>query len=500
MVNAEALRTQIEQFVQSAAAPVLIQSGNPPLAFTTGTYLLEVERNRVILTAWDGERTVVLRLRRALGESRGRLQLEVERLARRGEAVELVDAARPQARPALERCERRHLAELLRTFLHRQFPEYAIAELSADPDLEHSLSPVYARALAVRGREGLAAMAAPRDKPAADGLLTFALIWLDYLRRRERQVKVHTLVLLAPIGEEKQSACRLIFLDDRIQVILFAFDEEGRALLVDPKDHGNLDCSLPACPALEDLTGNRERELILRLESVEGFEAVPQTSGRVSLRIRGLEFAYFHSGRLWVGLETKRQSAPSNFAELLALAQQIAGVRHAGAPNRDHPLWRRAPERWLEYQVRRNIQQLDATLRPTPIYSEVPARAGLDRGAIDLLAIDSWGRLALLELKTEEEIHLPMQALDYWIRTKWHLERGDFAGGRYFAEMNVRTVAPRLLLIGPCLEFHPANDIVMSYFSPQVEAERIGVAMHWRDRLEAAYRQPGPTRAPGGSS
>jgi hypothetical protein len=35
---------------------------------------------------------------------------------------------------------------------------------------------------------------------------------------------------------------------------------------------------------------------------------------------------------------------------------------------------------------------------------------------IDVLAVTREGRLAVLELKAEKDIHLPLQGLDYWSR------------------------------------------------------------------------------------
>ncbi len=46
-----------------------------------------------------------------------------------------------------------------------------------------------------------------------DGVLTFGLIWLDYLRRREPSLAIQGLVLYLPAGAEKTTCLRLLFLD-----------------------------------------------------------------------------------------------------------------------------------------------------------------------------------------------------------------------------------------------------------------------------------------------
>ena len=51
---------------------------------------------------------------------------------------------------------------------------------------------------------------------------------------------------------------------------------------------------------------------------------------------------------------------------------------------------------------------------------------------LDLLAVDHRGRLAVIELKASEDVHLPLQALDYWMRVQWHVERREFQANGYF--------------------------------------------------------------------
>ena len=70
------------------------------------------------------------------------------------------------------------------------------------------------------------------------------------------------------------------------------------------------------------------------------------------------------------------------------------------------------------------------SLLPEPVYAQVLAFSGGERGVLDLLAVDRAGRLAVLELKAAADPHLPLQALDYWMRVRWHLERGEFAAPR----------------------------------------------------------------------
>jgi hypothetical protein len=121
---------------------------------------------------------------------------------------------------------------------------------------------------------------------------------------------------------------------------------------------------------------------------------------------------------------------------------------------------------------------------------------------LDMLTLDRNGRLVVIELKADEDLHLPLQALDYWIRVRvLNADRqpplGN-GGGRplsaferqgYFAGAEVSELAPRLLLAAPALRIHPANETVLRYLSPQVEWELIALGEHWRQELKVVFRK-----------
>jgi hypothetical protein len=51
-----------------------------------------------------------------------------------------------------------------------------------------------------------------------------------------------------------------------------------------------------------------------------------------------------------------------------------------------------------------------------------------------------------------------------------------------------------LLLIGPSLEFHPTTESILGYFSPEIEIERIGLALDWRKSMQVMFRLRGAER------
>ncbi len=138
--------------------------------------------------------------------------------------------------------------------------------------------------------------------------------------------------------------------------------------------------------------------------------------------------------------------------------------------------------------MRAEIGTIDATLLPFPIYGQVAQMAGGARGILDLVAVDRTGRLAILELKASQDIHLPLQALDYWMHVKWHLERGEFAERGYFPGIALRQEPPRLILVAPALDWHPTNEVVLRYFDPSIDIQRIGIGLKWRRGIQVMFR------------
>ncbi len=119
---------------------------------------------------------------------------------------------------------------------------------------------------------------------------------------------------------------------------------------------------------------------------------------------------------------------------------------------------------------------------------------------LDLLTLDRNARLVVLELKADEDLHLPLQALDYWIRVRaLNADRRPPPEPR--AALGLRRAtdtfpapksrrsrrassSPR-----PALRIHPANETVLRYLSPQIEWELIALTEHWRRELKIVFRK-----------
>jgi hypothetical protein len=184
----------------------------------------------------------------------------------------------------------------------------------------------------------------------------------------------------------------------------------------------------------------------------------------------------------------ERVLSDKSFADFSQMIRSIGEVRHPQGP-RDHFLWRMHPERWLESLVVDHLGRLEESLDPSHLYSQVPAFSASDRAMIDVLSVTRDGRLAVVELKADEDIHLPLQGLDYWTRVTWHHQRGEFQRFGYFAGRELSTQSPLLFLVAPALHVHPATDTLLRYFSPEIEWCLLGIDERWRDRLRVVFRK-----------
>jgi hypothetical protein len=471
----EALRA-IRDLIAGSRDPVLIEPGEDPIPLRAGHYQMEVRGGLVILEAWDGDRNLLRKVAGIASRRKGRLDLHVERFGRKAGSASVVDRAWPGNHDAALRTQRWKALEAFRVLLHRHFPGWKLQEITAGKDLEHSLSDAYPRALLRRGKTALAAIHAPNTAGNVDGVFSIGLIWLDHLRKRQPELLVEGLVVAVPRERSRNTCLRARFVA-RTRVLICGYFENGSAEMLDAADVGNLDTRIePALRPLADHEGDA---------AIEDVERRQNRDGSISLLVRGLEFARDAGSGFEYGIDGAKTRSASAGALLAAELRRVRG----GSGDRQHPLYSRHPEAWLESQVRAHLEEIDADLLPEPVYGQVPALAGGDRGVIDLLAAGRDGRAAVIELKATADLHLPLQALDYWMRVRWHLETDDFRRNGYFPGMELRRQPPRLLLVCPALEFHPTTSTILRYLSPEVPVERYGLGVEWQKTLKVVMRR-----------
>jgi len=499
----DSLSQMLSDFLDGSRAAVVVEDGAVAFDLAESKYSISGEYNKCLLHLWSSERNVVRRVLDVEAKATT-LRLRVQRMGHRQPTRLDFCRDRDLRSPAARRSARAAYEARLRRALERNFPAWTVVRLTSTLDLEHSFGPAYLRGFMRQGQRGLAVLGvnAQEAQATVDGALTTGLLWLDACRlaQSERRV-VEGLAMVVPKGTAALTQQRMVHLHPTAaKWQLWEFDERADEMTaVEIGDHGNLTTRLVHV-ADEGMARDRFAQSIARVRNIlPQSEIVILSPALISFRLHGLEFAQariahdprnFESGQeiiFGVGAEERVLDAhnESDFGDLIRLA---AAIRRADGP-KNHALWRMHPERWLESSVVADIEALDGRLRREWVYSQVPAFSAADRAMIDILATTRESRLAVVELKADEDIHLPLQGVDYWSRVAWHQKRGEFARFGYFTGGEISEGAPLLLLVAPALHVHPATDTILRYLSPKIEWELLGIDEHWREGVRVVFRK-----------
>src|SRR5207253_7504586 len=139
--------------------------------------------------------------------------------------------------------------------------------------------------------------------------------------------------------------------------------------------------------------------------------------------------------------------------------------------------------------VVRDVSAIDERLDSSSMYSQVPAFSAADRAMIDVLTVTREGQLAVVELKADEDIHLPLQGVDYWSRVEWHRARSEFQRFGYFPGHELSTEPSLLFLVAPALHIHPATDTLLHYISPETAWTLVGMDERRREGVRVIFRK-----------
>lgn len=505
----ESLSRMLSEFLEGARAAVVVEEGAIAFDLAEAKYSISGEYHKCLLHLWSNERNAVRRVLDA--EVRATtLRLQVQRMGQSRPTRLDFCRDRDLRSPAARRSARAAYKARLRRALERNFHEWSVVRLTTSVDLQRSFGPAYLRGLLRRGQRALAIVGVNDQETQAtiDGALTCGILWLEACRmaQQERRV-VEGLAMIEPQGTATLTRQRMAHLHPTAaKWELYEFDQGQDALsALDIGDCGNLATRLVQATD-EDATRARFAASTARIrEILPEVQVVALSAGSVSFRCHGLEFAQArisHDPRNFesteeiafgLGLE-ERVLDPSNEEQFGDLVRLAAAIRCNLGP-KNHALWRMCPERWLEALVAGNVAKLDGRLRPERVYAQVPAFAAADRAMIDILAITYEARLAVVELKADEDLHLPLQGVDYWSRVAWHQSRGEFSQFGYFPGREISPQKPLLLLVAPALHVHPSTDTILRYLSPTIDWELLGIDEHWREEIKVVFRKR-PVRTP----
>lgn len=499
----ETLVHTVEDFLAGSRDAVVVEDGAVAFDLAQAKYAILGEHNKCLLHLWSAERNVVRRVVEA-DVKYDVLRLAVQRLGQSRPTKLEICRERDRRTPTARRAARAAYQRMLQRVLQRRFPGFTVARLSTAVDLERSFGPIYTRGLLRLGQTGFAVLGVNCQETQAsiDAALTFGILWLDNCRLAQAgKLVVEGLKLFLPAASSALARERMAHLNRAAaKWQLYEFDERADELKeLDITDRGNIATRL-VHSADESATRERFAAPIMRIrELMPEAEVAVLSPGELAFRCHGLEFARarlaqepgsFHSVPeivFGVGAE-ERVLCAENAAAFQQLVRSVGEVRHPEGP-RDHPLWRLHPERWLESLVITDLAAMDERLCPDCQYSQVPAFSASDRAMIDVLSVTRGGRLAVVELKADEDIHLPLQGLDYWSRVAWHHARGEFQRFGYFPGRELSSADPLLFLVAPALHVHPATDTLLRYISPEIEWALLGIDERWRAGVRVVFRK-----------
>lgn len=469
------------------------ENGGRITPLTNFSWELRGATNKPLLHLWSSEHNLTRRVLGIAGHSVERLTLSVERFGRgKPNRLEFVRVA---LAPTDSQIARASFTHEFRRILSERFPDEVLESFSIAADLEHSLSENYPRGTLRRGSVSWAWLAVSPTQPSArtENGLTFALLWLDRCRASIRSGSVVGVRLIVPKGGVRSIAQRAAALRADLSLEIYEFDSAAETLSrVDARAAGNVNSWIVpqpqsqalvdrAAPALAPVIGLAPRVITLNA-------SVP--SGEVWLRFRGLPFACWDDGRIFFGVgKSRRELTPGSQPALNKLVADLETHRHPLASATRHPLFRAKPEGWLECAVREDITRIDACLDPRFVYAQIFAQLGGEQGILDLLAVTRAGRLAILELKASEHIHLPLQAAGYWQHVRHHLRQDGFSSSGFFPGVELQAAPPLVYLVAPALHFHPTTGSLLRHLSPEMHVTRIGLDENWRRGLRVVLRQ-----------
>jgi hypothetical protein len=411
--------------------------------------------------------------------------------------------------PTSQATARARYSKLLERVLSRNFHGFTADPFRNTVDLQRSFGPAYTRGVLHRGQSAWAVIGVgPDETPASiDNALTVGILWLAHCREHAGGRRLFEgLRAIVPRGNADVTAARMRWLNGKIaKWELYELDAPSEEITQrDLRDYGNLETWFSRAPneaVMRERFAQPIEQVLSLVPEKTRVEILVRASNEVAFLLSGLEFA--RARNAFVGNSFSRTQevlfgAGANETLLTEATQnlfrettaELFSRRHAAADKQD-AVYRMQPERWLESEVRTKLDSLDTAIDGSEVYSQVPAFAASDRGVLDLVAATHSGRLVVLELKVSEDMHLALQGLDYWIRVRQHhgANNDDFKRYGYFPSRELQPQPPLLYYVVPSLHLHPATEVVLRHFSPEVEWTLLGLDERWRDRISVVFRK-----------
>ena len=495
----------IRELLSVHAEWFFVQDGGAPLALGNSEFDFSIAHRRLIFSSWTetGSRSWRITAWEWTGE---KLLLEASR--RMGADVaklELVPRASAKAIVASIAAARQARCEKLAQIASEALSGAKIERAILSPGMRRDQPGRYARIVLRRPHERIAVTAtvAQSDARNVDSLFSSALLWFRRVRQSPKRPFIQKLLMIVEHQILEAARQRHVLLRDELRqrIELLEIDEEWRQLdPVRPFERRHLWRRRLARfpPVTEAETTERAQEIIAY--APHAVDVVASRHGQ-TLRYHGLPFARLRRvldrDRIWFGVEGSRRRLLDEYyrEDWKKLLLDLEEHRNANTSDRRHWLYRAAGEAWLESILRRDISKLDPGLIVAPLHAQFRTSHGgaIGRGGgarpIDLLALRHDGRLAVIELKVNEDREHVFQGVDYWRRVEAHRRRGHISSAKLFGEREISDESPLVYLVAPTLRFHRSFATLAKTIAPDIEVYRFDINEDWRGGVRVVRRE-----------
>jgi hypothetical protein len=413
-----------------------------------------------------------------------------------------------------------------------------IEQATLSPGMRRDQPGRYARVILRRPHERIAVTAtvANSDARNIDSLFSSALLWFNRLQQRPKRPAVNKLLIAVEHNLLEAMRQRHVLLREslrgRIELweIRDSRSTQGSTTLND--DGAMPDGARGSSPTMREgfqlnhddtwqhleavrpwERKNLWRQRLKQFRPVDDHETIERVQQIISLaphaidvvlarhgqtlRYHGLPFArvrrVMDRDRIWFGIEGSRRRLLDDYHEpdWQKLWRDLETYRDANCVDRRHWFYRAAGEAWLESILRRDISRLDPGLIVAPLHAQFRTSHGGPTSArpIDLLALRHDGRLAVIELKVNEDREHVFQGVDYWRRVEAHRRRGHISSAQLFGEREISDESPLVYLVAPTLRFHPSFATLARTIAPDIEIYRFDINEDWRGGVRVVRRE-----------
>ena len=428
----------LEDYLAGHPTAALLEDGRVLFDMRLAHYSVTESHGRCLLQLWSEERNLV----RTVIDVQHRAQCLRVMTRRMGapkpQALELVPSS-DRRTPTARDSARRNYQRLLERVLTRAFIGAKIDGLRSAMDLEHSFGPAYVRGRLLRGTAADAVIGVSEAESSAtiDGILTLGILWLDYCREKgDARRHFGGLKVIVPAGSWRTTAERMAWLNhSAADFQLFTLDERSEELeSIDFRDSGNQIARLVHAfsteAALERCGSGIGRVMTLLPDGAKDrVEIRPRSATEVGLMLHGLEFARVRHGassplvhaRGGDHVRRRSQRNPAHRRDRRPLSRTVCASLceppSRGAPQRS--ALSHATGALARIRVPRAWPICSRCLRgDLALLAGAGALLGRSRHARSAHARSQQAASSVIELKADEDLHLPMQALDYWIRVR----------------------------------------------------------------------------------